>query len=147
MRTDLEPVSTNCIAPVSASSIGTIPKLGIFSSRISYTRIPVMSCFFDAIFKVCSYSCVMKSEITKTMAFFFCVPDKNFRACARSVLLLLGSNSISSRIIRNTCERPFLGGIYNSMVSENRINPILSLFCVAEKAMVAAISVTMSFLN
>jgi hypothetical protein len=39
----------------------------------------------------------------------------------------------------------FFGGIYNSIWSENKINPILSLFCVAEKAMVAAISVTIFF--
>ncbi len=81
------------------------------------------------------------------MAFFFWVPDKNFKACAISVFWLFGSNSINSRMMRSTCERPFLGGIYNSTVSENNIKPILSLFCVAEKAIVAAISVTMSFLN
>jgi hypothetical protein len=28
---------------------------------------------------------------------------------------------------------PAFGGMYNSIWSENKINPILSLFCVAEK--------------
>ena len=40
-------------------------------------------------------------------------------------------------MIRNTCDFPFLGGIYNSIWSENRIKPVLSLFCRAEKAKVA----------
>ena len=64
----------------------------------------------------------------------------------KAILALLDPAS-SSLMILNTCERPFFGGMYNSMASENKMRPILSLFCVAEKASVAAISVTISFLN
>ena len=42
------------------------------------------------------------------------------------------------------CLRPFFGGMYFSILSEKNTTPILSLFCMAEKAIVAAISVTMS---
>ena len=37
--------------------------------------------------------------------------------------------------------------MYNSTLSENKINPTLSLFLVAENAKVAANSVTYSFLK
>ena len=86
-------------------------------------------------------------ERRNTIAFFFITLDRNLRLSAIFVFLLFGSNSISSLMILNTCERPFFGGMYNSMASENKMRPILSLFCVAEKASVAAISVTISFLN
>jgi hypothetical protein len=35
-------------------------------------------------------------------------------------------------MIQDTCGPAFFGGMYNSTWSENKINPILSLFCVAE---------------
>ena len=47
-------------------------------------------------------------------------------------------------MIYRMCFRPFLGAIYFSMRSEKNITPILSLFCMAEKARVAAISVAIS---
>ena len=73
--------------------------------------------------------------------------DKNFNASAMFVDLLEGLNSNNSRIILNTWERPFLGGIKSSTSLVNKIKPILSLFWVAEKAKVAAISVRISLLN
>ena len=57
---------------------------------------------------------------------------------------LEGWNSISSRMMRNTCIRPLAGGINSSTRSEKSISPTLSLFPMAEKASVAQISVTMS---
>ena len=42
------------------------------------------------------------------------------------------------------CLRPFFGGMYFSILSEKKMTPILSLFCMALKASVAAISVTIS---
>ena len=45
------------------------------------------------------------------------------------------------------CFLPFLGGMNFSILSEKNMTPILSLFCIAEKDKVAAISVTISFFN
>ena len=50
-------------------------------------------------------------------------------------------------MILKICLLPLLGGINNSTVSVNSIAPTLSLFFKAEKASVAAISVTISFFN
>ena len=61
-----------------------------------------------------------------------------------SVDLLWGVKSNSSRMIRKICLRPFFGGMNFSILSEKKITPILSLFCMAEKAKVAAISATIS---
>ena len=47
-------------------------------------------------------------------------------------------------MIRKICLRPFFGGMNFSILSEKKITPILSLFCMAEKANVAAISATIS---
>ena len=41
--------------------------------------------------------------------------------------------------------RPFFGGMNFSMRSEKKMHPTLSLFCEAEKASTAAISVMMFF--
>jgi hypothetical protein len=68
---------------------------------------------------------------------------KTSRLVLNLFFLLCGWNSISSRIIRRTCERPFFGGIYSSDLKTRLINLII----IAENAIVAAISVTISFLN
>ena len=73
--------------------------------------------------------------------------ETNFKGTLISVFLLFDLNSSNSLIILKTWDLPFFGGMYNSTLSENKINPTLSLFLVAENAKVAANSVTYSFLK
>ena len=70
---------------------------------------------------------------------------KYFNTWLISVLVSSGWKSISSRMIYKICFFPFWGGINFSILSEKNTTPILSLFCIAEKAKVAAISVITSF--
>ncbi len=58
-----------------------------------------------------------------------------------------GRNPTNSRIIIKIWLRPFLGGMNFSTLSEKKMQPTLSLFCAAEKASTAAISVMTFFLN
>ncbi len=62
------------------------------------------------------------------------------------VPLLSGSKLIISRIISSICFLPFFGGMNFSILSLKNITPTLSLFCIEEKARVAAISAILSFL-
>ena len=110
-------------------------------------RMPVISCFLAAICIGFSYPLSIKSESINTIAFFFITLLRNCKASPILVLKLLGSNSISSLMMRSTWDLPFLGGINNSIWSEKSIKPVLSLFCNAENAKVAAISVIISLLN
>ena len=108
---------------------------------------PVTSCLRATILRVSLYPCVIKSESTKTMAFFFITLLRYLSAWLRSVFLLLGLNSSNSLMILKMCDFPFFGGTNSSIWSVNNIIPTLSLFCIAEKARVATISVMISFLN
>ena len=67
-------------------------------------------------------------------------------ASDKSVPLPSGLISKISRIILNTCERPFFGGMNRSILSEKSIAPTLSLFPIALKARTAANSVMRSLL-
>ena len=57
-----------------------------------------------------------------------------------------GSNLMSSRIIIRMWLLPLAAGMNFSMRSEKNMQPTLSLFCAAEKASTAAISVIRFFL-
>ncbi len=105
------------------------------------------SCFFAVIRNVFSYPESIKSERIKTIAFFFETPERNSNAAEILVSVLFGLNSNNSLMILKIWDRPFLGGINNSIWSENKTRPTLSLFWSAEKAKVAAISVKISLLN
>ena len=65
-------------------------------------------------------------------------------AAATFVRLLSGLKSSISWMMYSMCLRPFLGGMYFSMRSEKKMTPILSLFCMALNAKMAAISVAIS---
>ena len=56
-----------------------------------------------------------------------------------------GSKEINSRIIIRIWLLPFFGGMNFSTLSEKKMQPTLSLFCAAEKAKTAAISVMTFF--
>ena len=58
-----------------------------------------------------------------------------------------GRKPISSRMIIRIWLRPFFGGMNFSTRSEKKMQPTLSLFCAAEKASTAAISVMMFFFS
>ena len=114
--------------------------LGNSFSLSSNTLRAIKSCFLAVIFKAFSRLLSKKSEIKKAMALFFIRLLKCWTTSEILVRFDLGLNSISSLIILRICFLPFLGGIYNSILSENKIAPILSLFWVAEKANTAPIS-------
>ena len=61
--------------------------------------------------------------------------------------LFSGMKLINSLMIINTCARPFFGGMNFSTRSLKKMQPTLSLFCAAEKASTAAISVIVFFLS
>ena len=75
----------------------------------------------------------LKSEIINAIDFFVTIFEKNFKATEISVFKLTGLNSINSLMILKICDFPLLGGINNSIWSENNINPTLSLFWIAAK--------------
>ena len=75
---------------------------------------------------------------------FLMAPVRNLRPPAMLVLLLSGRKSITSRRIRRTCERPFLGGMNFSTTSLKKMTPTLSLFLRAEKARTAQSSAAVS---
>ena len=89
----------------------------------------------------------IKSDKINAVQRLFITFVKYSKARRIFVRRLSGWKSINSRIIYKICLRPFLGGINFSIRSEKKITPILSLFWMAEKARVAAISVTISFFN
>ena len=60
---------------------------------------------------------------------------------------LSGLKLSSSRITSRMCLRPFFGGMNFSTLSVKKITPTLSLFWIAEKARVAAISAIISFFS
>ena len=74
----------------------------------------------------------------------FNTPVRNSTATLTSVLRLSGVKSSISRMMNKMCLRPFFGGMYFSILSEKNITPILSLFCIALNANVAAISAATS---
>ncbi len=58
-----------------------------------------------------------------------------------------GRKPTSSRMIARMWLRPFFGGMNFSTRSEKKMHPTLSLFCAAEKASTAAISVMTFFFS
>ena len=87
----------------------------------------------------------MKSERMKVVQRFLLTLVRKRTGSESFVPADSGRNPTSSRMIIRMWLRPFFGGMNFSTLSEKKMQPTLSLFCAAEKASTAAISVMMFF--
>ena len=86
-----------------------------------------------------------KSERMNAVQRFLLTLVINRTASEMAVRSDSGLNLMSSRMIIRMWLRPFFGGMNFSTRSEKNMQPTLSLFCAAEKAITAAISVMTFF--
>ncbi len=123
------------------------PASGSALSDGSWICIPITSCLRAAIRKVSSNGVAIKSLRINAMHFFLMTLDRYSSGALISVFFPFGSKKRISLMILSKCCLPFLGGIYNSVLSVKRISPTLSLFCNAENPRTAQSSAIHSFFH